>query len=251
LGKQWGSIEDVAGGDTLRLEFNFPVSSVKVGSTSNYEPGLKDPDGKPIANYDVVSESSAVSTADPAVWLTTLPPLDARAISTQGYTFSVVAQDGSGDHDFPFGIRAPRWADESAKCGAAFYNTGWQQYVCGNDFPKAPRPGHFRVSRATYTGSIVTLKVDVPAAGKLRLGIPRTCGGRSRSCHRRAWVARNAKRRGSLVIRKTVSLRLPADNRMKVWLHFASIDGVRSKISKVKVHLTSPAAWTQPRLGGA
>jgi hypothetical protein len=35
LGQAWGQIEDVAGGDALRLEFSTPVSSVAVSSTSN------------------------------------------------------------------------------------------------------------------------------------------------------------------------------------------------------------------------
>jgi hypothetical protein len=130
LGRQWGSIEDVAGGDTLRFEFSAPVAAVTVGSTSNYEPGLHDPDGNSIGNYDVVPESAATAASEPAVWVTTLPPLDARAISTTGYTFSVVAQDGSGYHDYPFGISSPRYANELTKCGRAFYSTGWEQSMC-------------------------------------------------------------------------------------------------------------------------
>jgi hypothetical protein len=130
LGRAWGQIEDVAGGDTLRFEFSAPVSTVRVASTSNYERGLTDPDGKSIGNYDVMPDSAAAATGDPGVWTATLPPLDARAISSQGYTFSVVAQDGAGYHDYPFGIRAPRYANEAAKCGAAYYSTGWQQSLC-------------------------------------------------------------------------------------------------------------------------
>ena len=130
LGRQWGLIEDVAGGDTLSFEFSAPVSAVAVGSTSNYEPGLRDPDGAPVSNYDVVPEASAVATSDPAVWLTTLPPLDVRAISSHGYTFSVVALGASGQHGFPFGIRSPRYADESTKCSEAYYSTDFSQYLC-------------------------------------------------------------------------------------------------------------------------
>jgi hypothetical protein len=138
LGQQWGPIENVAGGDTLRLAFGAAVSSVSVASTSNYPPGLADPDGKPIANYDVLAESPAAPTSDPAVWLATLPPLDARAISTNGYTFSVVAQDEGGHHGYPFGIRAPRYANEATQCGRAFFSTGWEQYLC---FSNSPAPG--------------------------------------------------------------------------------------------------------------
>lgn len=143
LGQQWGPIENVAGGDTLRLEFATPVLAVKVGSTSNYPPGLADPDGKAVSNYDVISESSALATSDPRVWLTTLPALDARAISSHGYTFSVVAEDPLGYHDYPFGIRSPRYANESTKCGTAYYSTGWSQYLCpsgGKALPPALGP---------------------------------------------------------------------------------------------------------------
>jgi hypothetical protein len=124
LGQAWGQIEDVAGGDALRLEFNAPVSSVAVSSTSNYQSGLRDPSGNAILNYDVLAESPATATADPAVWSATLPQLDARATSSQGYTFSVVADDESGYHDYPFGIRSPRYANELTRCGRAFYSTG-------------------------------------------------------------------------------------------------------------------------------
>jgi hypothetical protein len=145
LGAAWGPIEDVAGGDTLRFEFSSPVSSVLIGSTSNYQPGLTDPDGRSIGNYDVVAESAATATSDPAVWLAALPPLDARAISSQGYTFSVVAQEGPAYFDYPFGIRSPRYANETTKCGLAYYSTGWQQSLClGNAAPPGlpPRTAH-------------------------------------------------------------------------------------------------------------
>jgi hypothetical protein len=237
LGQQWGLIEDVAGGDTLRLEFSAPVSEVKVASTSNYPPGLKDADGNPIPNYDVLAETSATATSDPAVWLVPLPPLDARAISSSGYTFSVVAQDGPGHHDFPFGIRSPRWANELTKCGTAYYSTGWQQYLCGGGAPKV-RPRYFRVSRARYTGRVVTLRVNVPGEGKLRLGIPTACGNPGASCHRRAWISRHSRRRGTLVIKKSLSLRLGAGNRIAVSMRFRTADGVTARTSKVKVHLT-------------
>ena len=141
LGAPWGQIERVAGGDTLRLDFSGPVSSVSVGSTSNYEPGLRDPDGNPVGNYDVVAESGASATSDPRVWLFTLPQLDVRAIGSAGYTFSVAAQDGAGFHGYPFGIRSPRYADEAKRCGQAWYSTGFGQYLCLSAAPaKTPAP---------------------------------------------------------------------------------------------------------------
>jgi hypothetical protein len=240
LGQRWGLIEDVAGGDTLRLEFSSPVTEVKVASTSNYEPGLKDPDGKPISNYDVMPESNAAPTSDPAVWLITLPALDARAISSSGFTFSVVVEDGSGYHDYPFGIRSPRYANELTECGIAYYSTGWQQYLC---LGKGPPPGgiarRLKVSQLAYDGHVVTIRVVVPGPGRLRVGIPTTCGNRNgAACHRRVWVSRRAKRRGTLVIRKLLSLRMTAGDRIAVPMRFQSNEGVSVRTSKVKAHLT-------------
>jgi hypothetical protein len=242
LGTSWGQIEDVAGGDTLRLEFSSAVAGVKVSSTSNYPPGLRDPDGKPVPNYDVVPESSASATSDPAVWLVPLPQLDARAISSSGYTFSVVSQDESGFHDYAFGIRSPRWANELTKCGTAYYSTGWQQFSCGNGPPKAPPPGPFGILHAKYTGRVVTLKVNVPGQGNLRLGVPTTCGERDRAgCHRRAWISRHARRSGIQVIRKALTLRMAAGHRIAVAMRFQSAGEVRARTATVKVHLTSRA----------
>jgi hypothetical protein len=171
LGRAWGQIEDVAGGDTLRFEFTAPVISVRLASTSNYEPGLTDPDGRSIANYDVVPDSATTATASPATWTTALPPLDARAISSQGYTFSVVAQDGAGYHDYPFGIRAPRYANEATRCGMAYYSTGWQQSLClGLEKGSPPRLGEHRKKhgcrkgfrRKTIRGKVRCVKVKKP-----------------------------------------------------------------------------------------
>jgi hypothetical protein len=243
LGRQWGPIEDVAGGDSLRLEFSAPVTTVKAGSTSNYEPGLKDPDGKPISNYDVMAESPATSTSDPAVWLVPLPQLDARAISSRGYTFSVVAQDGAGYHDYPFGIRSPRYANELTQCGLAYYSTGWQQYLClGKMAPTGGAARRLKISRAVYDGRTITLRVAVPGEGKLKVGIPASCGVRAGGdCNRRTWLSRHAKRRGTLVIRKALSLRLGRGNRIAVPMRFRTKEGVSATTSKVKVHLTPDA----------
>jgi hypothetical protein len=143
LGVQWGPIVDIAGGDSLRLEFGAPVHSVTVGATSNYEPGLHDPDGRAISNFDVIAEAAAAATADPAVWEMTLPPLDVRAISSHGYTFSVAAADGTGSHGYPLGIRAPRYEDELSRCGQAWYSTGLGQYLClSQGGPHFPAPVH-------------------------------------------------------------------------------------------------------------
>lgn len=132
-GDRWSPTEDVAGGDTLQLSFSSPVASVSVGSTSDFEPALHDPDGNAIDNFDVIPESPATATADPAVWRVTLPPLDYRALG--GYTFSVVGGDAGGFQDYALEIRSPRFADESAKCGMAYFSTGIQQTLCFGNFP--------------------------------------------------------------------------------------------------------------------
>jgi hypothetical protein len=239
LGQQWGQVEDVAGGDTLRLELSAPVTSVSVGSTSNYAPGLHDPDGRAIPNYDVVSESAAQPTSDPGVWLTTLPPLDYRAISTIGYTFSVVALDGSGYHDYPFGIRAPRYANELTKCGTAYFSTGVSQSLCGGAGGKGPPPRHGpRLSAASYDGRIVILEAQVPGPGKLLIGVPTACGGGRPHCHRMTWIARRAARQGRILIRKALALRLGDDRRLTVPVRFSTPGGEPTIVtSRVRVRL--------------
>jgi hypothetical protein len=241
LGQPWGAIEDVAGGDTLRLEFSTPVSSVKVGSTSNYEPGLTDPDGKAIANYDVVPESAAAATADPAVWAIALPLLDAQASSTQGYTFSVVAQDESGYHDYPFGIRSPRFANESTKCGRAFYSTGSEQGLCGGGayFPKA-FPQVLRITKATYDGRVLALHLDVPEAGQILLGVPVACVPGRASCRKKTSISRHVPRSDDLVLRRRLSPRLDADHHLNLSVRLEMADGgliigsLRPKLHRIK-----------------
>jgi hypothetical protein len=140
-GDRWSPTEDVAGGDTLQLSFSSPMASVSVGSTSDFEPGLHDPDGKAIDNFDVIPESSASSTADAAIWWVSLPPLDYRALG--GYTFSVVGGDVGGFYDYALEIRSPRFADESARCGMAYFSMGVQQVLCfRGDFPGSYPPPH-------------------------------------------------------------------------------------------------------------
>ncbi len=246
LGLPWGPIEDVAGGDVLQLAFSSPVSSVAVGSTSNYEPGLHDPDGKAIPNYDVVPESPAVATSDPAVWQVTLPPFDIRAISGQGYTFSVVAGDESGYHGYPLGIRSPRYANESTKCGHAFYSTGVEVGQCpGHESPKA-LPQILTIAAATYDGRVLTLDVEVPEAGKLRMGIPVTCAAAG-PCHRKTTIFKQATHAGHLIVRKRLSLRLGADPRISVPARFQMpAGGLIVSILRPKVHvrLRSPRSTT-------
>jgi hypothetical protein len=140
-GDRWSPTEDVAGGDTLQLRFSAPMTGVAVASTSNYVPGLHDPDGKSLSNYDVIPESAASATLDPAVWQVSLPALDYRALG--GYTFSVVGSDGSGIYDYSFEIRSPRFADESTRCGMAYFSTGVQQTLCfQGPFPGSYPPTH-------------------------------------------------------------------------------------------------------------
>jgi hypothetical protein len=239
LGRRWGAIEDVAGGDTLRLEFAAPVSAVTVGSTSNYEPGLHDPDGKAIGNYDVIAESPAAPTSDPSAWTVTLPPLDVRAISTDGYTFSVVAQDGSGYHDYPFGIRSPRYANELTKCSQAYYSTGFWQYLClGKGGGGLPDNG-LRNRGASYDGHTFTLKLEVPKAGTLLLRIPTTCGPgiKPAECHRKTSIVRHLAKPATITIRKSLSLRPGPDRRMSMPIRFYLPSGELNEIGTMRVRV--------------
>jgi hypothetical protein len=225
LGQAWGQIEDVAGGDILRLEFSTPVSSVAVSSTSNYQPGLHDPSGNAIPNYDVLAESPATGTGDPAVWSATLPQLDARATSPQGYTFSVVAHDELGYHDYPFGIRSPRYANEQTRCGGVFYSTGVEVGQCGQEWPKAP-PQELDIAGARYDGRLLTLKVRVPGPGELSLAVPVVCGrARAAECRKRTTISRRVAKKGELVLKKRLVPRLDSGHRLNLSARMEMDDG--------------------------
>ena len=223
------------------MEFSAPVSSVVVSSTSNYEPGLHDPDGKAIPNYDVLAESPATATADPGVWTVTLPQLDARAISSQGYTFSVVAHDESGYHDYPFGIRSPRYANELTRCGRAFYGTGVEVSQClDQEWPKA-LPQTLEIAGARYDGRLLTLTVEVPGPGKLSLSIPVACGGSNAAdCHRRTSISRRVAHKGELVLKRRLVPRLDSRRRLNLSARMEMADGMLFiGALRPKVHLVT------------
>jgi hypothetical protein len=170
----------------------------------------------------------------------TLPPLDYRAISTIGYTFSVVARDGSGYHDYPFGIRSPRYANELTKCGTAYYSTGVSQGLCPGKGVPSPRPEILRISKATYDGRAFTLDVEVPRAGRLLVKVPTTCPKRPGSgCHRKTPIYRRASRRGHLTIRKALSLRLGKRGRITLPVRFEMADSLIISSLPVEVHRVS------------
>lgn len=239
LGNAWGQIEDIAGGDALRLEFSAPVASVAVSSTSNNQPGLHDPSGNAIPNYDVLAESPATGTGDPAVWSVTLPQLDARATSPQGYTFSVVAHDESGYHDYPFGIRSPRYANEQTRCGRVFYGTGVEVSQCpGQEWPKAI-PQVLDIAGARYDGRLLTLKVRVPGPGELSLGVPVACGrAKAADCRKRAAISRRVAQKGELVLKKRLVPRLDSGHRLNLSARMELDDGgLIVSALRPKVHL--------------
>jgi hypothetical protein len=243
LGERWGSIEDVAGGDALRLEFAAPVSAVTIASTSNYVPGLHDPDGNPIPNYDVIAESSATPTSDPRIWQATLPQLDARAISTNGDTFSVVAQDGSGHHDYAFGIRSPRFENESTLCGRAWYSTDFGQYLCPSRAGGGSPPAKILRVGAAYDGRVLILHVEVPEAGRLSIAVPTKCASTpGADCHRKTILRRTAKRRGTIVIKRPLDPRFGPPGRITLRVRFEMATSVSIGKLTPKVHLRGEAA---------
>jgi hypothetical protein len=233
LGRQWGPIEHVAGGDTLRLELPVAVSSVTASSTSNYERGLHDPDGNAIPNFDVLSEASAVPTGEQGVWTIALPSLDYRAISTHGYTFSVVAQDDSGYHDYAFGIRSPRFTDELEHCGQAVYSTGVEQGMCwGVGVPPLgprtmvkPENGPFEVRSARYDGRVLSLKISVPTNGKLVVAVPVTCRfAPAGHCSRTVNVVRHIRlgEVGQLIVSRALDLRIGHARKITIQLRLST-----------------------------
>jgi hypothetical protein len=182
LGGEWGSVLPVAGGDTLALQFETAASAVTVASTSNYIPGLTDPSGDPVANYDVLPAIGASATDNPAIWQVALPQLDVRAMS--GYTFSVVAVQEEVSHDFAFTIRAPRYENEAHPCGTEYLSTNLTQFLCDENAPppggvsvgppvardRPPVPPVFSLSpHATASKGHIRLRFTVGALGTLRV----------------------------------------------------------------------------------
>lgn len=180
LGGGWGPTVDVAGGDTLALTFASPVTAVSVASTSNYMPGLSTPSVTPppgagapaappaaLVNYDVLPATAATATSDPRTWHIALPELDVRAMS--GYTFSVVGTDATGPHDYALTIRSPRYADETRRCGTAYYNTGLSQYLCPAESVPPGTPRHGPSGPPQPHRSLAVFSVARFAHGRLRL----------------------------------------------------------------------------------
>ena len=128
LGKKWAPTVNISGGDALSLLFSSPVSAVSVASTSNWRPGQFTPSHEPILNYPVLGPTTATPSAEPTSWLVNLPQMNPQA--TNGYTFSVVAKDNRGYHDYRLAIRTPR----VAAC-EDFYTTGESAYACGESTP--------------------------------------------------------------------------------------------------------------------
>jgi hypothetical protein len=155
LGGIWAPTEYVAGGDALSFTFTSPVSAVAVASTSNWAPGQFTPSNEPIRNYDVVGPTSATPTSEATTWHFTLPTLNLQAMN--GFTFSVVAEDSAGYHDYPFSIRTPRVSG----C-RAYYNPADSLYACGESIP----PG-VRSPRRSRVPNVLGLK---PRAARRRLG---------------------------------------------------------------------------------
>jgi hypothetical protein len=188
LGGAWGPIENAAGGDTLQLTFTAPVTKITVASTSDYPPGFTNPSGELVSNYDVLGVTSA--SGGPTTWTVALPKWDVRAIS--GYTFSVVAQDAEGSHDYVLMLKSPRFANEATHCSESYYSTGLSQYSCttstvppggalrgvpqeepkgtSNDGgSKAGAKPQLRVVRAWHTHGRLHIQVTVPSAGTLEV----------------------------------------------------------------------------------
>jgi hypothetical protein len=253
LGTTWGPIEDVAGGDELQLTFSSPVSIVTVASTSNYTPGLTNPSGQPVPNYDVLAPASAQPTSA-TVWQLTLPSLDVRAAG--GYTFSVVAADTSGDHDYSLTIASPRYADERTRCSETYYSTGFSQYLCLSAGVKGPPPGppaaggHANAPATSPTNSSqptrvglrlgasavgdahgrLRIEIAVPTAGSLTISIP------TKGRHGAVTLVRHVTHRGYLtVIHKVAKLRFVGNHEIVLHMVLRASTGVLKRTQTIIV----------------
>ena len=140
---------DAIVGDTLELTFAEAPDFVTATLTTVYPIGLRTPPcptsptgPEPCANGDVPvlnTGATLLGTRDddrPGVWTFKLPyPLP----GTQ------VAVTASGPDDaaanYAFGLASPRWEDESAKCGTAFFAPGDARPRCPANDIKGQAPG--------------------------------------------------------------------------------------------------------------
>jgi hypothetical protein len=195
LGEAWGSIENAAGGDTIQLVFTAPVTHVTVASTSNYQPGLTNPSGEAVPNYDVLGVTQASGASK--TWTVLLPQWDVRAIS--GYTFSVVVQDEAGYHDYALMLKSPRFANEVTHCSESYYTTMFSQFSCttstvppggalrgvpqedatggkgsggsGKSIDEHGSTPQLRVTRSWYVHRRLHMRIAVPSAGTLNITV--------------------------------------------------------------------------------
>lgn len=155
LGGSWGPIVGVAGGDLLRFSFSGAVNDVIVASTTNLR----------FANADMVTPIHAAQAGSPTTWVVTLPILDRRSITP--LTFSVVATDAAGSHDYALMILSPRPTDMSGDCWVANYNTGDSQRLCTPSRRAVPQPGLGPVKSRPRSDGSITISLQVRRPGTL------------------------------------------------------------------------------------
>lgn len=158
MGASWGPQMDVAAGDTLRLTLAAPAQRVRVSSTTNYPVGLTTPPpplgppgsppspcfncNQPIPNVTMIAPEDATATADPSVWLVTVPTLP-YPYGVNPVTVAIVASDATGASDFALMMSTPRWDDESTHC-STIYGYAWpgppMTYSCPGRYGKGSPP---------------------------------------------------------------------------------------------------------------
>lgn len=172
-GGDWSPTVNVAAGDRLEASFPTAQESVAVVGTSNYPVGLTDPDGKTVDNGSLGTFAVA-PTEDPRTWAITVPALDNRARFESFSAIAITAREGNGRaRNVAFRLQTPRNADESTRCGNAFYSASESGYQCpgggippGGGRPAPPPPGQIETAppgpgsvaprRAALTGAKVS-----------------------------------------------------------------------------------------------
>jgi hypothetical protein len=169
----WGPYLDVAGSDAVALRFDHDVRHVQVASTTQFERGLKSPDGMQVPNEDVIAPTDAAFDQQLGVWLVSVPqPLTRRAIS--GLTFSVVTDTDAGHRSYVLGLKTPRFDSFPEHCGLAYFGSEDSASYCTNPALQGPPPGVAAVHvgrHARLCGKHVTVRVRSPRRQHLVLRV--------------------------------------------------------------------------------
>lgn len=145
-GAAWPPTVRVASGDALTVSFDDRVERVAALLTTNYEPGVRTPDGQPVSNVSLGEVMASSDADDGRRWVLQVPALDRRAQSNNFAVLSVTALGGQAPVNLALTLQTPRPKDFSMGCGSAYFSPSETDYFCDPTkvrFTKGGPPPHF------------------------------------------------------------------------------------------------------------